>query len=231
MVYRRAPFYFRLRSVPRTTAKLIKNELPVTYNDKVYPQIPYLIRKKQAKIKVSNQIGNNLSGQLVGLAQKVTKLIRDERLVCSSFNTATTIRPHVDRLIVEAMRYGDKHRPTMALANFWLLDKSLIHKLFKELVPRYENYTSAFTAIHRLGYDYSKCNLTVTEAKKRTGVPLRFGGGGETIIELRGNNLPPIVRPKLNKSQFLSNVLINAARLNLKQMDAKEAIEAGTGSK
>ena len=183
---------FAHRSAAKRGTRLIINELPKTYSDRVYPQIPYMIRKKQANIKVSDVIGNNPSGQLFGLARRVTKLFRDERMVCSSFNVATTIRPHVDRLIADAIRYGDKHRPTMALANFWLIDKSLIHKLFKELVPRYENYPSAFTAIHRLGYDYSIAGITMTELKENSRIPPHFNTGGETIIELRGNNLPPI---------------------------------------
>lgn len=212
MVYRRPLVFFSHRAARRPSAKYILNELPKTYSDKVYPQIPYMIRKKEANIKVNEAIGNNPSGQLYGLAMRVTKLIRDERVVCSSFNVATTIRPHVDRLIVEAMRNGDKHRPTMALANFWLLDKSLIHKLFKELVPRYENYSSAFTAIHRLGYDYTISSKTMTTIKERRRQPPHFNNGGETILELRGNNLPPILRPQLYRSGLLSNVLINAAR-------------------
>lgn len=32
--------------------------------------------------------------------------------------------------------YGDKHKHTMEMADWWLEDKSLVHKLFKVLVPR-----------------------------------------------------------------------------------------------
>jgi large subunit ribosomal protein L17 len=33
----------------------------------------------------------------------------------------------------------------MELANFWLLEKQLVHKLFKVLVPRFQNYNTAVT--------------------------------------------------------------------------------------
>ena len=214
MVWRRIPRQFCHRAARRSGGiQYIINEKNKTFNDKVYPQLPYMIRERQSNIKVSSQLGNNLSGQLVGLARKITKLFREERIICSSFNSATTLRPHVDRLIVEAMRNGDKHRPTMELANFWLLDKDLIHKLFKELVPRYENYSSAFTAIHRLGIDYDVFALTMTQLKKEGGMR-RLNITGQAILELRGNSLPPITRPHLNKPELLTNVLIGAARAN-----------------
>lgn len=229
MPYRRPPNLFRHRSAPSASTRYILNEGLITYSDKVYPRLPYLISKTQPKIKVATQFGNNPHGQLEGLARKVTRLFRDERLVLTSFTSAQAVRPHVDRLIVEAMRYGDRHRPTMALANFWLKDKALIHKLFKELVPRYENYSSAFTAIHRLGYDYSLSAKTMTELKEENRGPLKFNGGGETIIELRGNNLPPVTRPHENRNDLLTNVLIGSARMNLKHFSAKKAIEAANG--
>lgn len=36
----------------------------------------------------------------------------------------------------------------MELANFWIIEKQFVHKLFKVLVPRYENYTTSFTKLH-----------------------------------------------------------------------------------
>ena len=35
------------------------------------------------------------------------------------------------QLIAEAIKYGDRHRPTMEMASFWLTEKQLVHKLFK----------------------------------------------------------------------------------------------------
>lgn len=35
----------------------------------------------------------------------------------------------------------------MEMADFWLTEKQLIHKLFKVLVPRYQSYNSSFTRL------------------------------------------------------------------------------------
>lgn len=43
----------------------------------------------------------------------------------------------------------------MECADFYLHEKSLVHKLFKVLVPRYANYTTAFTSIYFLAPNYS----------------------------------------------------------------------------
>lgn len=33
------------------------------------------------------------------------------------------------------------------MATFWIIEKQLVHKLFKVLVPRYQNYTTSFTRL------------------------------------------------------------------------------------
>lgn len=37
----------------------------------------------------------------------------------------------------------------MDMANFWISEKQLVHKLFKVLVPRYQDYTISFTKLHK----------------------------------------------------------------------------------
>lgn len=54
---------------------------------------------------------------------------------------------HVLQLIGDAIRYGDTHKHTMEMADYWLEEKQLVHKLFKVLVPRYENYQTAYTRL------------------------------------------------------------------------------------
>ena len=49
------------------------------------------------------------------------------------------------QLIADAVRYGDCHKHTMEMADYWLEEKQLVHKLFKVLVPRYENHRTAYT--------------------------------------------------------------------------------------
>ena len=35
----------------------------------------------------------------------------------------------------------------MEMADYWLEEKQLVHKLFKVLVPRYENFKSSYTRL------------------------------------------------------------------------------------
>ncbi|GLH00014.1 39S ribosomal protein L17, mitochondrial [Gryllus bimaculatus] len=74
-------------------------------------------------------------GRLLKLRKTVTGLIKHERIELN-YNRADEARGYAERLISEAIRYGDCHRTTMELADFWLLEKQLVHKLFKVLVPR-----------------------------------------------------------------------------------------------
>lgn len=227
MVYRYTLQPFSHRTTKRAAGKYIINQLPKTYNDCVYPRLPFLIREKRTNIKVGESFGNNLEGQLRSHARTVTALVRHERIVLH-YRRATEVRMHVERLIVEAMRNGDCHRPTMALADFWLLDKQLIHKLFKELVPRYSEYSSSFTALHFLGVDYDKYNMTLTEIKEKSW--RKYSPSyKQVVLELRGNHLPPITRPKLNKAGLLTNVLLDGARES-RRFEAQEAIAAATSS-
>lgn len=209
MVFRKAPFKFGRHCVRQSVRRWIIDDKNTVYNDQIHPQLPFLIRAKRYNMKYKPD--NTVGGQLYGLTFSVTELLRDERIVMG-YNRATEIRGHVERLIVEAMRHGDCHRPTMDLANFWIREKNLVHKLFKVFVPRYQDYTSAFTAIHVLGNDYSQAGTPFTEAT--TYQNHWYKHGGETVIEMRGNCLPAIVRPKLARSSLLTNVLINEARKN-----------------
>ena len=51
------------------------------------------------------------------------------------------------QLISDAIRNGDCHKHTMEMADYWLEEKQLIHKLFKVLVPRYQNFNTSFTKL------------------------------------------------------------------------------------
>lgn len=187
--------------------KLIINESFTTLNDTIYPQIPFNVRSKKYNIK--SIVENTPSGQLYHMTLRLSDLFRDERIVLN-YNRATELRPHAERLIVEALRNGDRHKPTMELANYWLKEKNLVHKLFKVFVPRYENYASAFTALHMLGVDYEKYSMTITEIKEN-GRPY-IHKRGQAVLEMRGNILPPIKRPQVNRANLLTNVLLNSAR-------------------
>jgi hypothetical protein len=68
------------------------------------------------------------------------------------------------QLISDAIRYGDCHHATMELADYWLLEKQLVHKLFKVLVPRFENSPVSYTRMYRAprpcpGHKYKRAVL------------------------------------------------------------------------
>ena len=50
-------------------------------------------------------------------------------------------------MISDAIRNGDCHKHTMEMADYWLDEKQLIHKLFKVLVPRYKDSNSSYTKL------------------------------------------------------------------------------------
>lgn len=206
MPLRRETHKFVYQRVKKAASRYIVNELPKTYNDVVYPKIPFLIRSKPWKIK--NKVDKSASGRLNAFTFNLTDLFRDERVVLG-YNKATELRPYVERLIVEAMRHGDRHRPTMELANYWLREKNLVHKLFKVFVPRYQDYNTAFTALHVLGIDYSIAGLSHKDVLAGKGYT---SDRGQAILEMRGNELPPIIRPRVNNSGFLTNILLAGAR-------------------
>lgn len=197
---------FSLRSVRYKVGRWIVPDAINTEYTELHPKLPFAIRNKKYKIKY--QMENTLGGQLGGLAFTVTDLFRDERIECN-YNRGTEVRGYAERLIVEAMRHGDRHRPTMELADFWLKEKQLIHKLFKVLVPRYLEDMGPFTVIHNLGVPYE---WTTQHETGPAGRNRRWWKNGRVVLELKGNPLPPILRPRINKSSLLTNMLLDGAR-------------------
>jgi large subunit ribosomal protein L17 len=60
----------------------------------------------------------------------------------------------VERLIDLAKKYGDKHEGMMEMADYWLLEKDLVPKLFKVIVPRYQDKIGPYTLVHKLPIEY-----------------------------------------------------------------------------
>lgn len=132
-------------------------------------------------------------GRINKLRKTVTGLIKNERLELN-YARADEARGYAERLISDAIRYGDCHRPTMEMADFWLLEKQLVHKLFKVLVPRYET-----------------CPLSYTRMWK---APREYPGSFRlrAVLELRGNPFPPLEQQKNSRRNLLHNVLLDEAR-------------------
>ncbi|XP_045605675.1 large ribosomal subunit protein bL17m [Procambarus clarkii] len=130
-------------------------------------------------------------GRLHMLRTSVSHLIRDERIELY-YNRADETRGYAERLIGEAIKYGDCHRQTMDMATYWLTEKQLVHKLFKVLVPRYKDSKDSYTRMHKApnlypGSFYERC-----------------------VLELRGNPFPPL-QQKVSSRNWVHNILLEEA--------------------
>uniref|UniRef100_A0A7G3AQD2 Large ribosomal subunit protein bL17m n=1 Tax=Lutzomyia longipalpis TaxID=7200 RepID=A0A7G3AQD2_LUTLO len=137
-------------------------------------------------------------GRMLKLRKTVTALFKNERIELF-YTRADEARGYAEQLINEAIRYGDCHRATMELADFWLLDKQCVHKLFKVLVPRYENYQVSYTRMYKAPREYPGMYY------KRA------------VLELRGNPFPPLVPDKVQNRNYIHNVLLDEAKKAYRQ--------------
>lgn len=105
----------------------------------------------------------------------------------------------------------------MELADYWLLEKQLVHKLFKVLVPRYENSNLSYTRMFKAPRDYP-------------GIYYR-----KSVLELRGNPYPMLTQDNSQNRNLLHNVLLDEARKEfrrekLAELANKLAAETDTGA-
>ena len=82
----------------------------------------------------------------------------------------------------------------MEIADYWLLEKQLVHKLFKVLVPRYEATTISYTKMYKAPRHYPG------HYRKRS------------IIELRGNPYPPLLPDMHQNRNLIHNILLDEAK-------------------
>lgn len=97
-------------------------------------------------------------------------------------------------MISDAIRHGDTHAETMEYANYYILEKQYIHKLFKVIVPRFRDYQVSYTRMYK--------------------APGHFPGTGKTraVLELRGHPFPPL-KPDMNSNRnLIHNILLAGAR-------------------
>lgn len=81
----------------------------------------------------------------------------------------------------------------MEMADFWLLEKQLVHKLFKVLVPRYEHYNVSFTRMLKAPKPYPGKHYD------------------RALLELRGNPYPSLLPDHQNKN-LIHNILLDEAK-------------------
>nr|ABM55619.1 putative mitochondrial ribosomal protein L17 [Maconellicoccus hirsutus] len=158
--------------------------------------ITHLISKLRIKVaptarKLKNPAGPE--GRLNKLRKIVNALVKYERLELQ-YPRADEARGYAERLISEAIRHGDSHKPTMEMASFWLEEKQLVHKLFKVLAPRFKDYQVAYTALYKAPKKYPDELLSYS------------------ILELRGNPFPPLIFDGSRNKNVIHNVLLEEAR-------------------
>ncbi|XP_045499680.1 39S ribosomal protein L17, mitochondrial [Colias croceus] len=145
-------------------------------------------------------------GRINKLRKTVTGLFKYERIELN-YNRADEARQYAERLIAEAINHGDCHKSTMEMANYWLLEKELVHKLFKVLVPRFENSNSAYTRMLKAPRPAYGRNID------------------KAVLELRGNPFPSLQNKQSNNRQLLQNVLLDAAKYDYRQAKYAEMAE------
>ncbi|EAT45356.1 AAEL003397-PA [Aedes aegypti] len=137
-------------------------------------------------------------GRLNKLRKTVTALVKHERIELN-YQRADEARGYAERLISDAIRYGDRHQPTMEMADFWLTEKQLVHKLFKVLAPRFEEYKVSATRMYKAPKEYPGWY------RKRA------------VLELRGNPYPALVQNLHQNRNLLHNVLLDEARKDFRK--------------
>ncbi|NXS52102.1 RM17 protein, partial [Brachypteracias leptosomus] len=150
--------------------------------------------------RVHRRLGLGPRSRLDLLRNLVTALVRHERIE-APWARADEMRGYAERLIDYA-KLGDTNERAMRMANFWLTEKDLIHKLFKVLAPRFQphpgNYTRLLQIPNRDSLDCAKM----------------------AVIELKGNPFPPLIRPQRDTEKTLLNQLLKGCREDMRQAAA-----------
>lgn len=130
-----------------------------------------------------------------GYVERVSKKSTNPTLHYSFFRIILYIQfPLSSQLISDAIRHGDKHKPTMEMADYWILEKQYVHKLFKVLAPRLENCPVSYTRMYRAPKKYPGDNMDCA------------------ILELRGHPFPSIIPNTSHNRNFIQNVLLDEAK-------------------
>lgn len=95
----------------------------------------------------------------------------------------------------------------MEIADYWLLEKELVHKLFKVLVPRFEYSTTSFTRMYKAPKPQYGRNID------------------KAVLELRGNPYPSLINKQANNRQLIQNILLDAAKYDYRQAKYAEMAE------
>ncbi|NXK88682.1 RM17 protein, partial [Formicarius rufipectus] len=142
--------------------------------------------------RVFRRLGGGPRARLDLLRNLVTALVRHERIE-TLWARADEMQGYAERLIDYAKR-GDTDERAMRMANFWLTEKDLIHKLFKVLAPRFQPHAGSYTRL-----------LQIPNRDKLDRAKM-------AVIELKGNPLPPLIQPRRDSEKTLLNQLLKGYR-------------------
>ena len=98
-------------------------------------------------LKKGRKLGTDASHTKAMLRNLATALLTNERIKTTEAR-AKEVRSLVDKLITWGKR-GDVHARRLAMAE--LGDKELVHKLFADIAPRFEDREGGYTRILKLG--------------------------------------------------------------------------------
>ena len=97
--------------------------------------------------KKGKRLGGSASHQKVILANLAKALIENEKIKTTQ-TRAKEVQPLVDKLVGLAKR-GDLHARRQALAI--INDRDIVHKLFDEIGPRYDDRAGGYSRIIKTG--------------------------------------------------------------------------------
>ncbi len=97
--------------------------------------------------KKGRRLGGSSSHQKAILANLAKSLIENERIQTTQAK-AKEVQPLVDKLVGLA-KQGDLHARRQALAI--VRDRDLVHKLFEEIGPRYEDREGGYSRVVKTG--------------------------------------------------------------------------------
>jgi len=97
--------------------------------------------------KKGPRFGGSPSHHRLMLANLAAHLFASEAIVTTEAK-AKALRPYAERLITKAKR-GGVHQQRLVVAR--IHDKDVVHKLFREIGPRYEDRNGGYTRILKLG--------------------------------------------------------------------------------
>lgn len=157
-------------------------------------------------------------GRLLKLRKTVTALFKYERLELNWY-LGDESRGYAERLISEAVKHGPQCPETMEMADWWLEEKQLVHKLFKVLVPRYQYFPTSYTNLYTAPYWYfadgfkPQLRDEYIDREINESIPAhQTVVMKKAVLELKGHPYPPIQRTNMSNPRFIQNVLLSSAK-------------------